>query len=462
MRHAAPIALLALVGSLAACGGGGSATPRPGTAASGASGSPATGAKAPAGPPRTIDVPGDAATIQAAVDQATPGSLIRIAPGTYREAVEVPAGSRDLVLRGLDRNRVVLDGEDDRVTGIDVQADGVAVENLTVRDYIGNGLVFAPDPKEPGADVPGGATGADPYSGEPGAGGGAGSGRLLQGFRASYVTAINNGLYGIYAFASRKGVFDHLYASGHPDSGVYVGQCTDCDTLVTDSSAERNMVGYENTNASGVTVTRSTWRRNRVGVALNSQDKERYAPERDVVVTDNVVEDNDDPRTPRGSSAFGIGIVVAGGQDNRIAENDVRGHRGPGILVDTSLDGYRPEGNRVTDNRLRANGTDLALRLGGPGGSTSAPAALRNCFADNRFRRSSPAGIERRMPCPGGGASPAPALRLPGSPAGVDYRRTPEPGPQRQMPRAATAEAAPAQGLPDPAAVRAARALAGN
>ena len=56
------------------------------------------------------DVPSEYPTIQAAVDAAHPGDLVRIAPGTYREEVVVPAAKRDLVIRGADRSRVVLDG----------------------------------------------------------------------------------------------------------------------------------------------------------------------------------------------------------------------------------------------------------------------------------------------------------------------------------------------------------------
>ena len=72
----------------------------------------------------------------------------------------------------------------------------------------------------------------------------------LQRFRIDHVTAFNNGLYGIYAFDSQHGVITDSYASGSADSGFYVGQCRDCDILVTGNVAERNAVGFENANAS--------------------------------------------------------------------------------------------------------------------------------------------------------------------------------------------------------------------
>ena len=115
--------------------------------------------------------------IQAAVDAAQPGDLVRIGPGTYREQVVVGPAKRDVVLRGTDRNRVVLDGGDGtRFNGITVHADGVAVENLTVRGFASDAVLFTP-PK----GVP----------------------KQLNGWRASYVTAANNGLHGIDALGAR-------------------------------------------------------------------------------------------------------------------------------------------------------------------------------------------------------------------------------------------------------------------
>lgn len=58
--------------------------------------------------------------------------------------------------------------------------------------------------------------------------------------RGSCITAVTNGDYGAYAFDSVHGQFDHSYASGSPDSGLYIGQCEHCDAVVTDVVAEYN------------------------------------------------------------------------------------------------------------------------------------------------------------------------------------------------------------------------------
>ena len=111
-----------------------------------------------------LRVPGTYATIQAAVDAAHPGDLVLIAPGVYHENVKVADMHGRIVLRGLDRNRVVLDGGNRLSDGIAIHADGVAVENLTVRRYLVNGVVWSPSGE---------------YGGR----------QRLQGWRGSYLTA---------------------------------------------------------------------------------------------------------------------------------------------------------------------------------------------------------------------------------------------------------------------------------
>ena len=174
-------------------------------------------------------------------------------PEAYHNAIfmiTVPS----LVIRGRDRNRVVIDGEFQRPNGISITADGVAVENLTVRNARTNGLFW---------------TG-------------------VRGYRASYVTAYNNEDYGIYAFDSVDGAFEHSYASGSPDSGFYIGQCHPCDAVIDGVTAEYNALGYSGTNAGGnLQIVRSTWRFNWAGIVPNTLDTELLPPVREVDIVGN-------------------------------------------------------------------------------------------------------------------------------------------------------------------------------
>jgi nitrous oxidase accessory protein NosD len=401
-RNALPVLAAALV--VAGCGGGASTN----TATTDARG-------------RTIAVPADQPTIQAAVDAAGPGDLVLISPGVYSESVNVTTDR--IVIRGLDRNRVILDGGFTRSDGIVVTSDGVAVENVTIRRYLNNGLIFN------GAEQADGTV--DPTA------------PPIKGWRGSYITAHNNSLYGVYAFQARDGRFDHIYASGHADSGIYIGQCKPCNGLVTDSVAEANTIGYEGTNSSTVTLIRSVYRGNRVGITSNSQDRERVAPSQDVTIAGNLVTDNNNPKSPAGEGAFGYGIAIGGSERVQVLRNRVTGNAGPGIVI-TDLAGFAPSMSTVAGNIVERNGTDLALYA-----STGAKVSANgSCFEANRFDTSFPPGIQAALSCGSVDATVTGIPSLPKEPPGLSFRDVPAPGPQPNMPDAATAPAEAAVGLP--------------
>ena len=390
----------------------------------------ATACGADEGTPGVIRVPADHATIQAAVDAADPGDLVLVDPGTYAEAVTVR--TPDITIRGVDRNTVVLDGGHELTDGIAVVANGVAVENLTVRAYRQNGILFN-------------GAGLD-YSGDGGAVVYGAEGTALSGFRVAYVTASNNGLYGIYAFASRGGVIEHSYASGHPDSGIYVGQCKPCEVVVDDVTAENNAIGYYGTNASGdVFVINSVFRANRLGITPNSQDMELLAPQVETVVAGNLVADNDNPAAPailRGF--FGGGIAIGGGTKNLVIRNRVSGNSMFGIGLVT-LNQFDPIGNRIEGNVLGDNGVDLYYERR-PGDVST----FDNCFTTNEFTSSLPEDIETVLSCD---KEPGPfvpqAIVPPEPPANVDYQQIPYPPDQLTMPGDVTSIPAGPASTPD-------------
>jgi hypothetical protein len=387
VRYAACAALLAA--TLGGCGGGNSWTAR--------------------------DVPSEYATIQAAVDAARPGDLVRIAPGIYRERVVVPATKRDIVVRGTDRNRVVLDGgAGDRPEGIVVHGDGVAVENLTVRGFGSDAIRFTPPPDAK---------------------------RPLRGWRVSYVTVADNALHGVDALRAQGGTIDHVWASGHGGSALRISRCLPCDALVVDSAAERGMAGFEGINAGGnIVVAHSQFRDNRVGVMLVTAGEDEAYHQQDAAVVGNVIADNDNRRAAGRGDAFGIGVLVRGGRRDGLARNRITGHPGAGVLL-TSSDAKTPAAEvSVQGNVLRHNGVDLAIAPH-PGQRTS----NGSCFAQNLFSTSLPDDIERALPCqsdvPVSGGGPP----LPSPPPPVDWRSIALPAPKPSLPGAASLEPKPAR-----------------
>lgn len=381
--------VIILAGVIASCGGSDSspATEAPSTDA------PATDAPATEG---VLNVPADYPTIQGAVDAAVEGDLILIAPGTYTEAVQVT--TNNIIIRGLDRNTVILDGNFELDNGIRVVgANGVALENMTAMNYTKNGFFW---------------TG-------------------VTGFRGDYLTAWRNGDYGVYVFDSVGGVIDNSYGAGSPDAGVYIGECYPCDSLIRNFVAEHNGLGYSGTNAGGnLVITGSIFRNNRAGIVPNSGTYELCYPQRKTTIIGNLVYSNnqaDSPAIDVAILAMGNGILSAGGVQNIIERNRVWDHNKTGIglvpfLEDdpndempekSAWDLTCAESKKLTpvqpaggilwdsqDNTVRNNVLEDNRRADIAVGSAGTDLwTLGNCFEGNTYTTSAPTNLVALSPC---------------------------------------------------------------
>ena len=408
-----------------------------------------------------LNVPDEFASIQEAVDAAAPGDLVLIAPGVYNEAVNVVTD--EIVIRGLEREGVVLDGEFELDNGIRVLgAKGVAVENLTTQNYTDNGVFF---------------TSAD-------------------GYRASYITAYRIGDYGVYAFDSVNGQIEHSYGAGSPDAGLYIGQCYPCNAVVDDFTSEHNGLGYSGTNAGGsLTIINSTFRNNRAGVVPNSGSYELCYPQRQNLIVGNTIHSNNQPDTPAidvALLAMGNGVVVAGGIGNTIERNLIYDHDKTGIALTPFLEEganddlpteeewdsecadqrqepladeipeqllWEPYDNVIRDNDI----SDSRVADLGVEGVSVLTGDLRNCWSGNVGASSAPADLETLAGCDsepvgaddaGWTQSPLNVLQwladAETAPPPVDYEiaELPPIPDLDDMPDAATAPAEPATDMP--------------
>ena len=353
----------------------------------------------------TRRVPEDFPTIQAAVDAAAPGDLVLVGEGTYKEEVMVTTPS--VTVRGVDRNKVILDGEFQRANGFTVYADAVAIENLTAQNYRLNGFF---------------------YSG-------------VKGYRGSFISAINNGDYGIYAFDAYEGVLDHALGSGSPDAGLYVGGCYPCRTVLDRVWGIMNPgQGYSGTNSGGdLYIINSVFSNNASGIVPNTFDIEPHPPQRETTIIGNVVTDN------RGS-----GVRIMGGNRNLVERNLITGNGQYGVLIYATQDQsfYPSTDNIVRDNVILGSGSaDLA---------SSGLGNLNNCFSENQYRTTLPWGLALLQRC---GGMQIPVIGDPSAYFGAisgrnrifsgrhefgeEWKTWPRPEPQASMPGGAAAPVRP-------------------
>jgi plastocyanin len=314
-------------------------------------------------------VPDDFPTIQKAVDAAKPGSTVLIKPGTYREAVTVQTPR--LVIKGVDRFRTILNGDDEKGSGITVDgANDVKVTNLTVRNYAGNGVYFV----------------------------------NMNGYTATKIDSIKNRTYGIYAFNSYDGVIKNSWSYGSGDGAYYIGQCLGCSGLIEHVVGTWSYLGYSGTNATGVVIRDSVFTHNAVGVAPNTLPTEELGPNRGTVVINNKIFDNNYDSIPAaGFSAnpvgipIGVGVWLPGVENNVVMYNDIRDHNSYGVLVSQSVDSDLPVNNQVMYNVIRnsdfdEDGYGYDLAWDGTGES--------NCFSFNDFEGDTgPPDIETLYAC---------------------------------------------------------------
>ena len=383
-------------------------------------------------------------SLSLAVSHAQNDDWILVWPGTYKEAVTIEPGhglTDGLHIRGMNRNGVVLEGKKKTGSGIWVHAvNNTWVENMTGQNYQS------------------GSANAFYWT-------------SVDGYWGNYLTAYNNGDYGLYAFDSTSSgkvpaTFAHDYASWNADSGIYVGGCRDCNAVVVDSKSEKNALGYSGTNAGGeLYLMESEWDHNATGILPNTLQSEPDLPQKGAFIVNNYVHDNNDHDVPgagiTGIAPVGLGIGIAGGSENIVRGNLVANqkHNGVGLFwlftpptnnqilynvfknahgsdpgdADISFDGSSLE-NCVDGNVDKSNGKTTPATTDPPN-----LADTRDCGSTNPLRGPGPGLYAPGDPL----YSIATALNAVGITEPKDYKGPgPRPGAMRTMPN-------PCKGVPD-------------
>lgn len=300
-------------------------------------------------------------SLQLAVDRATNNDYILVWPGLYQESVTVQPGhgfSHDLHIIGMNRNGVVFDGKKTGGSAVHViSVKNTWVENMTGQHYhSGSANAFY-------------WTGVDGYWG-------------------NYLTAYDNGDYGIYAYDSTSSgrtpaTFAFDYGSWNADSGIYIGGCRDCNAVITNSHSEYNPLGYSGTNAGGeLYIINSEWDHNAAGITPNTLTSEPDLPQDGVYIANNYIHDNNQKNIPGAGitsiAPVGMGVEIAGGNNDIIRNNLIVNQKHDGVILHWL---YTPTTrNQVLSNRFK--------HVGYAGGPTDADivddiTGVQNCFDYN-------------------------------------------------------------------------------
>lgn len=332
-------------------------------------------------------VPGQFASIQAAVDTAQPGDWILIGPGDYKQVSSrtAPDAQGDdragasvfittpkLHLRGMNRNTVMIDGtkpgspqcssaQADQTFGapegqaylgnngvVVYKANGVHLQNFSTCNFLGDNA------------------GGDSIWFD---GGGASGKQELGSWSGSYLSSTStywagvskpSDKYGLYTSNTYgKGSFSQTYANNMSDSGYYFGACPDCNSTIIHGHAENNDLGYSGSNSGGhLTIQSSEFDNNEEGVATQSQNNDDAPSPQDGgcpggqtnpklpagaqrsevcwVMIHNKLVNNNNGATPTSGGAPGLvgtGMTIAGGRHDLVIDNTFSGNNAWGIAL---------------------------------------------------------------------------------------------------------------------------------
>jgi hypothetical protein len=307
----------------------------------------------PKGPHKTYTVCKkgcDFTKIQKAVNKAKAGDTVRVKNGTYRESVQI-AGAKKRYLKLIGNRsapkKVLLLAKGSMQNGVAVNgADEVTVDGFMARGYKANGFFFT----------------------------------SVNGYLMDHLIARQTGVYGLYAFNSIGGKIANSEAYYVNDGAFYIGQTPPQSkpirTTVTNVSGWGSPLGFSATNMRYVTITKSRFYNNAIGLAPNALDGEKFPPAEQNVIIDNDIFWNNlnfraghPPFAERktGVAALappGTGVILLGGRGNRVENNRIFGNYLVGvvaiedILVEKTPAARVLSDNVVSGNAFGLNGTD--------------------------------------------------------------------------------------------------------
>lgn len=349
-------------------------------------------------------------SIRAALASANAGDRIQVLPGTYHEGTAADPNALSITVSGIE------------LVGLPSPTRPVVLENaggqsfgiwVSPTDSIGTGPES--DPENPPCALSGARIKGFSLSGFTVRGFAEDGVHLtcVDGFRLTGNVADGNGAYGLFPIASRNGVIanNETLNTAH-DAAIYIGQSE--DVLIAANRAHDNLLGIEVENSRNCSVTGNEVYANTLGILIDLLPFLGVKTEQNTLVSLNEVHDNNRPNTADpddilGIFPSGVGILLTAADTTTVRKNIVTANRFSGVGVISlclalSLLGEpcdvvdvdpQPDGNRITGNVVKGNGTQpvpgpldaFRADLSWDGSGTG------NCWKANAFGTSVPSPL---------------------------------------------------------------------
>ncbi|TGD75802.1 cytochrome-c peroxidase [Mangrovimicrobium sediminis] len=281
----------------------------------------------------------DGESIQDAVAAASPGAVIKVMPGTYKETVYIDKDN--ITLSGvIEQGKYpVLEGEGVRNDAILYSGNGTTIENFYITHYKGNGVM----------------------------------GQAGNNFVIRNNVVVDTGVYGIFPQLGKNGIVSHNILSGIEDAAIYIGMSDNVDVVF--NQVFESVAGIEIENSRTALVEANYVYNNTGGILAFVTPGLPIKTCGDVIIRNNFVIDNNHenfaiPGSIVANIPPGTGMLIMACDDVVIERNIITGNDSVGIIfTDFSLatnipndPESEPNPNRpkLLDNIMRDNGNSPA------------------------------------------------------------------------------------------------------
>ena len=310
---------------------------------------------------RVIDIapgPNVQEQLQAALIDARPGDVVRLAPGRFEltDGLSLDVARVTVTGAGSDKTVLAFDHQKGEAEGLLITSNQVVVRDLAIENARANGVK---------------SKGVDQIS--------------LINLRVEWTGGpkATNGSYGVYPVASTNVLIDHVVVKGASDAGIYVGQSR--NIVVRNSRAEFNVAGIEIENCYGADVHDNVSTHNAGGILVFDLPGLPQMGGHSTRVFHNRVVNNDTANfAPKGNTVAGVptgtGVMVMANRDVHVFDNTIDGNGSSGVMLVAYLQTFTdptynplPRDISVHGNHYGRNGfapdfpggSELAKALGG-------------------------------------------------------------------------------------------------